>query len=50
MNGYAQEEHEELRQSAMAMQRVNEDYGGSDGENELGGKNGCARNGETKWT
>ena len=34
----------------MAMQRVNKEYGGSDGDNGSGGRNGCAQNGETKST
>ena len=35
---------------AIAMKKVNEDYGGSDGDNGSDGKNGCAQNGETKLT
>ena len=30
--------------------RENKEYGGSDGDNGFGGKNGCTQNGETKET
>ena len=50
LKGVTKDESSTKEGSTMKMitTRVNEQYGGSDGKNGLGGSNGRAQNGETK--